>query len=86
MDNLRISIWQEWAISKVFTWLFKLHPTFLSRDDVDLTYLRLKEQFLKYKPDFVINTSAFTNVELAETSKSMLTINAENVKNIAQLQ
>lgn len=87
MDNLRILVFgKNGQLAKSLDGYLKFNPTFLSRDDVDLTsILDIKEQFLKYKPDFVINTSAFTNVELAETSKSeALTVNAENVKNIAQ--
>lgn len=57
------------------------------RDDLDITdKTLLRDAFKKSKPDIVINCSAYTNVDLAESERDLaFKINAEAVGEMARL-
>lgn len=61
-----------------------LSPT---RHDVDVTQMHsLKNYFRDFKPEFVINATAWTDVPGAESNlEGAMLLNAEAVKNMAQL-
>lgn len=58
---------------------------FLYKKDLNITYAeQITHVFEREKPDFVINTAAFTQVDQAEVMpETAYTINAEAVKNLA---
>ena len=54
-----------------------------SRSDIDLLDLdRMEEQIMKFKPNIIINTAAYTNVDMAESDHD----NANHINNIAVLR
>lgn len=57
-----------------------------NRPEFDVTNFEAAKNFIsKHKPDFVINCSAYTNVDGAETDyDSALALNAEAAKNLAE--
>lgn len=59
---------------------------FLSRGDLDISDRKqVHEIFNKLKPDYIINTAAYTKVDLAETNpEKALAINAYALQNIGQ--
>ena len=58
---------------------------FLSKEELDITNKEeIKQNFNLHKPDFCINTAAYTNVDKAEEEQEKaFLINAEAVKNLA---
>ena len=61
----------------------------IDREELDLTDFDLiKEFILKNKPDMIINTAAYTQVDFAEKLENqtlVMKINAEAVKNLAEI-
>ena len=59
----------------------------LSKDELNLeNYQTLKNKILFYKPDWIINTAAFTDVEKAEREKNTtFSVNAKAVGEMAKI-
>ncbi len=60
---------------------------FFSKDDLNLLNYKLLEiKITKHKPDFLINTAAFTNVDEAETNNELaFEINSKSLVHLSQL-